>query len=356
MAKMKRSPKGFGSVIKMKGNRRLPYMVRIQTGDKINHKTGKVTPIYYIVGYAKNRKEGLMMLAEYHRKPFNLKYADLTFADVYHDTMAYKERKQKISKSSKTSYRTAFQACSPLHGVPFVKLKTKDLQEIIDNCNKNYPSLKNIKILYSQMYKYAIKHEICNTDYSKNVDLIEFTDKNPNAKEHKRFTTEEISELWKYQDDRYYQIILILIYTGLRISELLNLKKDDIYIKEQYFEVTKSKTKSGIRVVPIADKILPFFEEWMEYSQIDYLLCTEDQKPFKYRNYYDSYFIPIMDNRRFDHRPHDTRHTCASLMAEAMIDERIVKKILGHAHNMSLTEKVYTHYEIKTLVDAINQI
>lgn len=356
MAKMKRSPKGFGSIIKMKGNRRLSYMVRIKLGDVVNHKTGKITPKYYILGYAKDRKEGLMMLAEYHQRPFDLKHADLTFADVYADTMEYKEKKQKIGKSAKRSYSTAFQACSSLHGVPFVKLKAKDLQEVIDKCNKNYPSLKNIKVLYSQMYQYAIKHEICKEDYSKHVDLIEYTGKNPNSIERKRFTSDEILELWKYKDDRHYQIILILIYTGVRISELLNLKKEDVHIDEQYFEVKKSKTENGIRVVPIADKIKPFFVEWLEYSKIDYVFCTNDQKQFLYRNFYDSYFIPIMDNRRFDHRPHDTRHTCASLMAEAFIDERIVKKILGHAHNMSLTERVYTHYEIKVLVDEINKI
>lgn len=356
MAKMKRSPKGFGSIVKMKGNRRLPYMVRIKTGNKVNEETGKVTPLYYILGYAKDRKEGLMMLSEYHQRPYDLKHADLTFTDVYHDTMEYKEKKGKISKSSKTSYHSAFQACSSLHGVPFVKLKTRDLQAVIDNCNKNYPSLKNIKMLYSQMYQYAIKYEICKEDYSKNVDLIEFVDKNPNSKKHKRFTSEEILELWKYKEDKYYQIILILIYTGLRISELLNLKKEDVHLDEQYFEVKKSKTDNGIRIVPIADKILPFFNNWMNYSNTEYVLCTEEQKQFLYRNYYDSYFKTIMDNRRFEHRLHDTRHTCASLMAEAFIDERIVKKILGHAHNMSLTEKVYTHYEIKTLVEAINKI
>ena len=206
------------------------------------------------------------------------------------------------------------------------------------------------------MYQYAIKNEICKEDYSKSVDLIEFSNKNPNSKKHVRFASDELLELWNYKDDKYYQVILMLIYTGLRISELLNLRKEDVHLDEQYFEVKKSKTDNGIRIVPIADKILPFFINWMNHSNIDYLLCTEDQKQFLYRNYYDSYFKPIMDSHRFEHRPHDTRHTCASLMAEAFIDERIVKKILGHAHNMSLTEKVYTHYEIKTLVEAINKI
>ena len=58
----------------------------------------------------------------------------------------------------------------------------------------------------------------------------------------------------------------MLIYTGVRICELLNLHKKDVNLKERYFKVEDSKTSSGIRVVPIANKILLFFEEWYSSS------------------------------------------------------------------------------------------
>ena len=74
----------------------------------------------------------------------------------------------------------------------------------------------------------------------------------------------------------------MLIYTGVRVSELLELKKEDINLEKQYFDVKKSKTENGIRRVPIADCILPFFEDWYSYSTTETLLCTRDQKSFKY--------------------------------------------------------------------------
>lgn len=37
-----------------------------------------------------------MMLSEYHRKPFDLTHANLTFADVYYDTMAFKEKSRRL--------------------------------------------------------------------------------------------------------------------------------------------------------------------------------------------------------------------------------------------------------------------
>ena len=59
------------------------------------------------------------------------------------------------------------------------------------------------------------------------------------------------------KDDKYYQIILMLLYNGTRISEFLSLKKENVYLDKQYFDVIESKTENGIRKVPIADKLLP---------------------------------------------------------------------------------------------------
>ncbi len=53
---------------------------------------------------------------------------------------------------------------------------------------------------------------------------------------------------------KHVPIVLVLIYTGLRIGELLDLKKEDVYLEKRYFDIKEAKTKSGIRSVPIAEK------------------------------------------------------------------------------------------------------
>ena len=63
-----------------------------------------------------------------------------------------------------------------------------------------------------------------------------------------------------------------------------------------------------------------------------------------------------MEALGFDHKPHDTRHTCISLLAEAHVDQTMIKKIVGHSGAMSLTERIYTHLDTKALLEAINQI
>ena len=54
--------------------------------------------------------------------------------------------------------------------------------------------------------------------------------------------------------------------------------------------------------------------------------------------------------------PHCTRHTTISMMKEHSIDETTIKKIVGHSGAMTLTERVYTHLDVRVLIDAINKI
>ena len=56
------------------------------------------------------------------------------------------------------------------------------------------------------------------------------------------------------------------------------------------------------------------------------------------------------------HKPHDTRHTCISMMTEKEVSLTLIKKIVGHSGAMSLTEKVYTHVNVQELLEAINKI
>ena len=62
--------------------------------------------------------------------------------------------------------------------------------------------------------------------------------------------------------------------------------------------------------------------------------------------------------RSFDIKrtPHSTRHTLISLLKEAEVLDTTIKKIVGHAGAMSLTEKVYTHLDMNILIAAVNKV
>ena len=347
-------PNGYGGVIKLSGNRRKPYAARI-TKSFTTDAYGRTKQQFQIIGYAETKEEALQILAEFNRSTIDLNVYKLTFKDVYDRWSS--EKYPTISKSNISCYKAAYNLCAPLDNLCFKDIRLDDLQRIVDTCGKNYPSLRKLKVLFNQIFEYAMKHELCMKDYSEYVDISKYKTKNPNKANRDKLTKEEINRIWEHSEDPQYQIILMLIYSGVRISELLDLKKKDVHLSEQYFEITQSKTESGLRKVPIADKTLPFFISWYNACpDCEYLLHTDEGKHLTYRNYYKCYFTPLVNKLDIQKTPHCCRHTCISMLAKANVNQTIIKLIVGHSGAMSLTEKVYTHLDIKELVAAINKI
>ena len=71
-------PNGYGSVVKLSGKRRKPWMVRKTTGYRIDPVKEKKVNEYIIIGYAATKTEGLQMLADYNRNPYDTKAAKMT--------------------------------------------------------------------------------------------------------------------------------------------------------------------------------------------------------------------------------------------------------------------------------------
>ena len=145
-----------------------------------------------------------------------------------------------------------------------------------------------------------------------------------------------------------------MIYSGLRIGELLLIKSTDIDLENEII-TGGIKTDAGKnRIIPINKKILPFIKNRLEEGH-EYLIVNSRNKPMKYDNYYRERFIPIMEQLNMNHRPHDARHTFATLMNNADANRTSIKKIIGHS-SYETTEKIYTHKDIEELRKAINLI
>ena len=238
-----RLPNGYGGVVKLSGNRRRPYAARITTGWHINDITGKRIQHYQILGYAPTRSEALQILARYNNYPIDGETLKLTFREIY---LRWSEEKfPTISHSNIKGYRAAFATCENIADMPFHNLRLNDLQQVIDHCGKNYPTLKKIRVLFNQLYSYAMKHEIVSKDYSAYVNISKYKDRNPNKNIRSCFSTSEITLLWKHKNDPYCQTVLMLIYNGVRVSELLDLKKENVHLSEQYFDVIDSDIGKG---------------------------------------------------------------------------------------------------------------
>ena len=71
-------PNGYGSISKLHGNRRRPYMVRKIVGTDDDGR-----PIYKIIGYTATREEGLALLAKYNGNPWNIDAGDVKLSDLF---------------------------------------------------------------------------------------------------------------------------------------------------------------------------------------------------------------------------------------------------------------------------------
>ena len=331
-------PNGYGSVYRLHGNRRRPWTVRL-TVSKDPWK-------YKYLGYYETQEEALTALALYNQNPYDIDSASITFSGLYERWSA--QHFPKISHSNAKTYRVSYGNCKPLHDMRFNDIKLSHLQGLIDTCGKNFPTLEKMKILLTQLYSFAVRNDICIKNYAHYIDIHQYKHINPNKLVRSAFTAEEINDLWSKSDAESSMITLMLIYSGVRIGEMLDLKKEHVNLNEQWFDVVASKTAAGIRKVPIADKVLPFFRYWMNRDG-EYLISLPDGRHMSYKTYYTKYW------ESEKHKPHDTRHTCISLMVAADVDEKIIKKIVGHRGD-GVTQTVYTHYDFRILLDAINTI
>ena len=148
--------------------------------------------------------------------------------------------------------------------------------------------------------------------------------------------------------------MLILLYTGMRVSEMLDIYTKDVDIDGGFMR-GGNKSFAGInRLIPIHSKIMPLIKKYYNPDN-EYLITYPDGRHITYANYRDTYWDRIMPTLNMSHLPHDTRHTFISNMDSAGANTVATKRIVGHAGN-GITEKVYTHKDIVELKENIELI
>lgn len=334
-----RHPNGYGCVVKLSGNRRRPYEVRVNT-----HMDDRNYPKYDVLGRFTERDEALIALAEYNRSPYDIGNKKLTFKDIYDLWYDYKfvQSKRQYSQSSMNVTKATYKKCSRLHDKTFKDLRTIDLQLILDDYSLSHAYMEHIKNLFNQMYKYALEYDIVQKDYSKFCRITKEDDDEHGVP----FTLEDIDKLWTAAGSvPYIDTILIMIYSGWRVGEFMNL--EEINIDEGYFKGGIKTKASKHRIVPIHSKIADMVK----------ILCQNGWVTVTYSTY-NHEFTNALAAVGIDtsHTPHDCRHTFATLLNNAGANHVSVKRLLGHSSGSDITEKVYTHKDIEQLRLAIEMI
>lgn len=157
-----RLPNGYGSITKLSGNRRKPFIVRITKEYDDNGKQ-----IREVLGYYETRKKALEALAAYNENPYDIEASKLTFSQLYEK---WSESKYKeISASAVRTYKSAYSYCKPIYDAPLSEIKTPQLQDIVDYADVGVTTRARIQSLFRLMFDYAMKYDYIKKDYSEFV-------------------------------------------------------------------------------------------------------------------------------------------------------------------------------------------
>lgn len=334
---------GFGSIIcldKSGKKRRKPWGVRVTTG----WKDGKQVRKY--LGYYATQTEALLALAEYHKNGVDLDLSKLTIDDIYQRWIKRIEKKD-LSKSVLRTHNMTYNKLDYLLKKPIKNVKTEHLQTWLDDLDVKPSTKTKIKSTLIQMFDYAATNDIINKNYASYLEV--------NGKSEKVgavFTPDEIEKLWTMTDRYEARVLLIMMYTGMRIGELLAIKREDINFEEQYI-TGGSKTEAGKnRVIPIHDDLVDLVKQ--QLGDNNWLVQNSRGNKTAYSGIHLDHQA-FMNELGQSHKFHDTRKTAVSLMHSADIPIEIIRVIVGHS-GKGVTEKVYLYKSPKELVDMVNKI
>ncbi len=267
-----------------------------------------------------------------------------TFEEIYREYYLWKFQKPYDHKEKKTSMensmRAAYKNSSTIHGRPFRSLTTNDLQEVVDNCPKKHSSLELIIVLFHQMYAYAEANDLADKDYSKFVKI----NKSDDDEHGEPFSDSDLEALWSHKDNDTVEMLLIMCYSGFRISAYLDMKTN---LEEEYFQGGVKTAAGKDRIVPIHSAILPLVRKRLDRHGT-YL-------PNGVQNFRKDMYDTLKSLEIKKHTPHDCRHTFSMLCDKYEVNENDKKTMLGHAFS-DVTNKVYRHRELDALREQIERI
>ena len=279
----------------------------------------------------------------------------------------YLKLERGLSPNSVAAYEQDLQRLTSYmeqHNIDVVKATYEDLQAFVFDTFKSINSVRTQARLVAgihSFYRFLLYHNYIQQDPS---ELLETPKKEHHLPDV--LTLDEIDsmivqlDMSKPESHRNRAIIEMLYGSGLRVSELVNLRLSDIYRQEGFMRITGKGSKQ--RLVPIS----PVADRWLQYwledrSKLD---IKPEYSDIVFLNRYGRQLtramiftiIKTLAREADIHKnisPHTLRHSFATHLLQNGADLRIIQQLLGH-EDITTTE-IYTHIEIQDLREAIQK-
>ena len=209
-------------------------------------------------------------------------------------------------------------------------LSAADFQSYLDNYQFTSTSQQN-QIINSVrfLYKFGL---------NKKYDKVSFKRPKKEKKLPKVIDGDFIkSQLDKIENLKHKAILTLTYSVGLRVSEITNLKIEDIDSKRMLIHLKNAKGKKD-RIVPLSQIVLELLREYYkQYKPTLYLFNGQNSLQYSVKSCQLIFKKYIESNSSI----HSLRHSCFTTLLESGTDLRIIQKIAGHS-NVKTTE-IYTH-------------
>ena len=337
----RRRPRGTGSVWKDARNKNRPYVAIAADGTRIG-------------AYATSG-EAVKRLDEVNARQISPERQTYTLADVYDrwSELHY----PKITVKAQQTYANAYRKAATLHDRRIAELKTEDYQRVLSQmmaAGASRSLCEKERQLFSQLCQYAINQDIIHTNYSTALVLPEAS-----APKTRVLSADEVQAIRTTTDDARLgetaKIALVLIYTGMRLNELLTARRENVHADEGYL-IGGEKTEAGRdRVIPLHPDIMPYILQWLDGNDTPYLIPSKYGLPRDHNNVRKS-FNSLMRKLGIEGvTPHTCRHTAATKFAAAGLPPEVTKQILGHA-DITTTLNIYTHPDVQNLIENARRV
>ncbi|TAH62237.1 MAG: site-specific integrase [Gottschalkiaceae bacterium] len=357
--KKMRRENGAGTVYMLSGNRRRPWVAAKTVGwDTGEDDEIKGVQKRKIIGYYETEDEAMLALLTYKEKPHVTIVDEKTTVKELFKMLFKDAEKEGLSKSSIDILKASYRAIESLKNESLYSLTSMDFQFIIDsliedpNAKSSFSKLNKIKSLVSKMYDILIMHKVMNVNHAKFISL-----RGVKEGEVPPFPEKDIQTLFNNDKDRIAKSSLILAYTGLRISEFLELRKFLNVDLKRWLIVGGNKTEAGkdraIAIHPYIQKYVEYF--FNEFPESEYLFSRNGEKVTAdyYRRYYHN---PLIERLKLSNlNPHSFRHTAASKMKMAGMDDKAITDMIGHV-SIDFTNKRYVEVDDKFLHEQMKKV
>jgi integrase/recombinase XerD len=248
------------------------------------------------------------------------------------------------------------------HGIDPVHATFDNLQAFVFDTFKDISSVGTQARLIAgihSFYRFLLYHRYIEQDPS---ELLETPKKEMHLPDV--LSTEEIDrmiaqiDMSKNESHRNRAIIEMLYGSGLRVSELVNLRLSDMYLNEGYMRITGKGNKQ--RLVPVSPVAIEWFSYWtQDRNNLD---IKPEAIDIAFLNRYGRQLTRAMiftiiktlareAGIQKTISPHTLRHSFATHLLQNGADLRIIQQLLGH-ESISTTE-IYTHVDIHDLREAV---